>query len=412
MWQKNNKYYLPLVFVILILAALLRLGYVLMLEEKVHWVDEQDYLTLAASMVDDMEYRLEDGTVTAFRPPGYPFLLAGLRALGVRGILEIRLFQVVLSVLTLVILFAIARRLGGRGAALISITIGALYPYFIFICGTLYATVWFSFLLLASVYLLIAGIQENNLLKIIASGCFMGGVVLTRTSALVLGVVALLWLIISTSANKRRSFIVAVLFSISMSIFIAPWVIRNMTVLGKATLSTNGGRNFWLGNNPQSTINSGSNIEMPLSLEERVSKVSETNADRVYIQEALTHIRENPGHYLWLSVKKGLCLWRLDPSPTTEGYSSLNRLYPFISILSYTPLIVLAIIGFVRAQKLQRQMMWLWVGFALGYTLLHAVFITKVRFRIPLDHFIIVMASIPVIQWWARIKHQPVTTQQ
>jgi hypothetical protein len=178
-----------------------------------------------------------------------------------------------------------------------------------------------------------------------------------------------------------------------MSTVLLPWMMRNYRLLGKPVLSTNGGRNLWLGNNPESSVNSGSDIVMPPELAARISAATEIEADRIYSEEALKFVKANPKHYLWLAVQKGLALWRFDPSPTTEGYPRYKNVYSLISYISYAPILLFAVAGFFLTGRTDKKIELLWIFFGLAFTLLHAVYISKVRFRLPLDYFLIQMAA-------------------
>ena len=389
--QTIDKTYKWLIFMGLVLAFLLRLGYVLTIEKDVYWVDEEDYMALGQSIAQGDGYVNALGEPTAFRPPGYPLLLSGLYKLGIHNPPAIRVVQVLLGVFTIFLLALIALRYMGPAVAFLSVITAAGYPYFIYMTGTVLATTWFSMTLVASVYFLLAGEQENRSLKIVASGLLMGLSILTRSSAAVLGVAVLGWLMMRRPRLLQLKY--AILFAFCMSLVVAPWMWRNYRTLGSFGISTNGGRNLWLGNNPESTINTGSNIAMPKDLEERVDAVSEVEADRIYTEEAKRYIAANPKHFVILSLKKGLSLWRFDPSPTTKGYSRLQKLYPLASIATYTPIFCFTILGLFMAGREQKRVMLLWVFFGAAFTLLHALFIAKVRFRLPLDHFMIVMAA-------------------
>ena len=389
--RTNNQRYKWLIFMGLVLAFVLRLGYVLSVEDGVYWVDEEDYMALGQSIAQGDGYLNSAGEPTAFRPPGYPLLLAALYKLGIQSAPSIRLVQVMMGVITIFFIALIALRYMGPAVAVLSVMAAAGYPYFIYMIGTVLATTWFSMTLVASVYFFLTGADENRSLKIIASGLLMGVSILTRSSAAVLGVAALVWLMMRRPRLKQLQH--AFLFACCMSLVVAPWGMRNYRVFDAFTMSTNGGRNLWLGNNPESTINTGSNIEMPKELEDRIDAASEIEADRIYVEEAKKFIAADPKHFLWLSIKKGLSLWRFDPSPTTKGYSRLRNLYPLASVASYAPIFLFGIIGFVLAQREQKNVMLLWLLFGLAFTLMHAVFITKVRFRLPLDHFMIIMAA-------------------
>ena len=213
----------------LALAFVLRLGYVLSVESEVYWVDEVDYMALGQSIAQGDGFVNSSGEATAFRPPGYPLLLAGLYKIGISSASDIRLVQVLMGVITILFLALIALRYMGPAVAVLSVTVAAGYPYFIYMTGTVLATTWFSMTLVASVYLFLTGWDENRSLKIIASGLLMGLSILTRSSAVVLGVAALAWLIMQRPRLKQLKYVF--LFGFCMSLVVAPWGVAKLSCL-------------------------------------------------------------------------------------------------------------------------------------------------------------------------------------
>jgi 4-amino-4-deoxy-L-arabinose transferase-like glycosyltransferase len=320
-------------------------------------------------------------------------LLAGFNIIGIDTIAEFRLAHAFISTGTLFFLFLLSLKIAGPVAALFAAVVAAGYPYFIFGVGALYPLTAFSFLLIASVYFLLIGKESFNTWFVILSGMFMGLAVLMRTSAAVLAVMVMFWLLLMLWRNPIKFLKFAFIYGFTMMLVVSPWLIRNDTTFGKPVLSTNGGRNLWLGNNPKSTIKSGSDIAMPADLEARIDAASELEADAIYTARALAFIKSNPPHYVKLALHKALALWRFDPSPTTDGYPRYKSLYRVISIVSVAPVFLLAVLGFYYADREQKKIMILFLLFAFVFSLLHAVYITKVRFRLPLDYFFILMAA-------------------
>ncbi len=402
MWLKNEKNNKKLILLVLLLAFVVRLGYVLSLGDRLYWVDEYDYMAIAESVAEGHGFSI-NGEPTAFRPAGYPLFLALFHKLGVQSEMDIRLLHVVLGVLAILFVYLIALHLMHPNAALLAALYAALYPYFIYVSGTVLATSWFVLLLTASVFFTLKAARQQQAKFIIIAGLLMGLAVLTRTSAAVLGAAVMLWMVKSMRAHFKTAILFSTLFAVSAALVITPWMLRNYHQFGAPMLSSNGGRNLWLGNNPESTINTGSNIEMPEELAFRIANASEVEADRIYTDEAKQFIRTHPKSFILLTLKKGLSLWRFDPSPTTKGYDVLEYLYEVASIVSYAPIFLLAIFGFWVASKEHRDIMLMWLLFALFFTALHAVFIVKVRFRLPLDVFLIIMAAYAVNYMLARV---------
>jgi len=393
MWKKSEDRSVQWILFIFILAALLRIGYVLTLND-VSWVDEKDYMMLASKLVNFHEYSNIDGTPTAFRPVGYPLFLAALYSVRIQSPLAIRLAQVVTSLINLILLLQLLKMHNCKKAALWAALFYAIYPYFIMLPGTVLASTWFSFLLLSSTLLCIRATRSNSLLLFAAGGLVLGLATLTRTSAGVLAACILLWVFIQFQFNWRKTFSWAFVFSLVFVMVLFPWMLRNSQQLGAATLSTNGGRNLWLGNNPQTTINTGSSIEIPANLDVELVGKNEIETDSIYAETARQYIKANPGAFVKRTVLKGLSLWRFGPSPTTPGYVRQNILLQWISYLSYGPIFFLALLGIFQSRAENRHLVLLYLFYMASFTLLHGVYFSKVRFRLPLDHFLILMAAI------------------
>ncbi len=385
----NRRLYNVLIFLVLLGGLALRWLYVAQLDNKLWWVDEVDYLALGTSIASGDGFATANGEPTAFRPPGYPLLLAGLEHIGCNTVAEIRLAQVFISTLTLFFLFLLSLKIAGPVAALVSTAVAAGYPYFIFGAGTLYPLTCFSFALVASIYFMLS----QKKMHVALAGLLMGAAILMRTSAVVLAFSVIVWLFFMMRRSIKKYFSTAIIYGLALTIVVAPWLIRNYTVFGKPMLSSNGGRNLWLGNNPKSTANTGSDIAMPPELEARIAAATEVEADAIYAAEAKEFIKANPWHAFKLSAQKGVAFWRLDPSPTTEGYPRYKNIYSMLSIVSVAPVFLLAILGIFLADREHKKIMLLWILFALSFTALHAVYISKVRFRLPLDYFFIIMTG-------------------
>lgn len=396
----SHKY----LWAILLLALFLRLGYVFYASPEIHWEDEYDYLALSQNIASGAGFVDKYGAPTAFRPVGYPLLLAGFHLLGLGSVPVIRLIQVFLSVVTVWLTFLLAAHFINRKIALWAAFFAAIYPYFIFLPTTLMSETWFSLLLLAGSYFYLKSEFHRHRVYAGVSGVLMGLAVLTRPSALVLIFAILLWTGLRHHFNLRSILPGTALFAGMVAIIIVPWMMRNQVHVGAFQLSSNAGRNLWLGNNPKSTINTGSNIEMSENFHELIESRPEFEADKIYKERALAFMKNNPQHVLWLSVKKGLSLWRFGPSPTTEGYVDQNSWHWWISFLSYGPIFLLAIAGFLTASNKVQSIMLLWIFYALAFTAVHAVFISKVRFRLPLDYFLMIMAALALQKIFEVIK--------
>ncbi len=406
----NTKRHNLLLAAVILFGFLLRLGYLLTLEERTFWEDEADYLALAQNIVNGQGYTNTEGYPTAFRPVGYPMLLAALGLAGIRSLLAIRLFQALLSTATIYLIALQTLYVFNRKAGIAAAALAGIYPYFVFMPGTVLATTWFAFLLVSASYAFVLGCDGENTKLMLASGALFGVAVLTQPSAIVLAATASLWHVV----NNRRRILAAsrklLPFFIALLLILAPWMLRNTRDLDYAGLATNGGRNLWLGNNPQATSLTGSGVAMPAELERRIdASFFEAEKDQIYIREAGKFIRQNPWQFAVLSLQKAVHFWSLMPSATTPGYIEQTSAVRWISVFSFGPILLLSLLAFHFAAQGQRKHIALWLAYAAFFTVLHAVFIAKVRLRLPIDHFLIMGAGFTATYLFEKIKGSRLT---
>lgn len=380
----------------LTIAFLIRLAYVLYIPDQIIWSDEQDYLLLSENLANGSGYVDKWGNDTAYRAVGYPLFIAGLRLLGCHNLICFRVVQVFLSLATIWSLYLLASRVFNRATGVVTIYLAAIYPYFIYMPGTLLATSWFSCLIITGTYLFLESLEHENKRLMLLSGLFFGLAILTVPAGIVLIGAAILWQIVYKRHLSKRFL---PLLLIVLALCILPWVYRNYTALGILNLSSNGGYNLWLGNNPDTDIDHPHAVAVPEALRQRLDAArSEKEISDIYASEAIKFIWENPGIFVKRMIKKAVYFWRLDPSPTTRSYVSKNRLVKYTGIVSFATILSAAIIGFFVASSNERVRPKLWMYFALACTAVYSVFIAKVRFRLPLDHFLIIMAAFSTVR--------------
>jgi len=179
-----------------------------------------------------------------------------------------------------------------------------------------------------------------------------------------------------------------------MLLLLLPWMASNQLRLGRPLLATNGGYNLWLGNNPASDIDSPCSVPTPPDMDERIiSSGSEIYADSLFSATARSFILAEPGVFVKRTLLKALFFWRLDPSPVTASYLRSYRMVRAAGLLTFLPLLLLTFWGYRKAPPQVKKRMALFMYYALAYTAVHAVMIVKVRLRLPLDNFIIMMAA-------------------
>ncbi len=126
-------------------------------------------------------------------------------------------------------------------------------------------------------------------------------------------------------ARAARRFVLALGV---MALLLTPWAMRNQALFGEPVLvSANFGANLWMGNNPAST---GGYMTLP-----EIDTPNEVTRDAYFKTEALNFIRANPGHYLWLCMKRiGLSFDRETIGVTWNQHSLSEGMQGPIKIVS------------------------------------------------------------------------------
>ncbi|MDA3874439.1 MAG: hypothetical protein PF795_10835 [Kiritimatiellae bacterium] len=176
---------------------------------------------------------------------------------------------------------------------------------------------------------------------------------------------------------------------------VVPWTIRNYLHFDAfIPVSTNSGISLLAGNSPGVTGSSGVNdylIER-IRYHEGLSEVDTANA---YTKEALDWIKGNPKDAFTLYLKKVLNYfnYRNDLYIKQEG----SGFTWFVIALTYYPLLLLALLRYTYTRtNLPSPVEWFFLLVYFGNSLLSAVFFTRLRFRVPFDFILIVLAAVSI----------------
>jgi Dolichyl-phosphate-mannose-protein mannosyltransferase len=375
-------------FVILVGA-----GYAATLGSQLRFPDELDYLTIAKNLAHRATYSLDGVTPTAFRPPGYPTLLAALQVIGL-GVRGARLANVAMLALTIAGVWVLARRVGGPRVAAIAVCVSAIYPLFLYTAGTLYsqtmAGVFFIWALVALVACLDSETATRRVLLAAGGGLLFSICVLTVPTfgASLVGV--LIWMIF---VRRRRALGLVAVTVIAAAILPTAWTIRNAIIFRAfVPVSTNNGVNLLEGNSENTNPTAGNLTDLS-----RYSAVAKRYTDEVersdyYTRAALSWISTHKVKAAVLYLEKTANYF--DPRNDLVTSSQQSRVNDVLSIVSYVPLLLLFVgrLARFRSSAIGR-VEGLLIGLYVGNAFVMAIYYTKVRYRVPLDPLLILVAA-------------------
>lgn len=374
--------------------------------------DEQRFLASAIRLAASGEYWI--GSDRAWEMPGTAIFYAPFVLLaGPEGAVRlIRVAQALLLSGQVVLIGHIAIRIyGSRLIALWASTITAFYPFLLFYQGVLLSEMLFITLMLASILALYCwydrGMRIDGALLMVSA--FFVAATLTKATLtffppLLIGATAFL-----AGRGIRRSLTILIAALLLFSTLMSPWWLRNAAVLGAfVPFATGSAQNLYLGNNPRNPdagIDWASNVDRAES--ERMLKIpDEVARQSAFAQAARDYIIESPVTFMQAAAKKFIRFWNIIPN-AAEYRTGIHAL---ISAMSFGPVLLLAIAGVFRNRWRWRRLapLYLLIGY---FTVLHMIAIASLRYRLPIEPLLIVLAAEPLASMvgrvWRRLFRSP-----
>jgi 4-amino-4-deoxy-L-arabinose transferase-like glycosyltransferase len=265
------------------------------------------YLVLSEMVANGDGYRYPgaDGGATAYYPPGYPVALGGVQRLvrlvpGDLSSFGVAIgFNIVLSVLTILLVFELCRRLFDPQVGLVAAGAIALWPNIVVHSGVVLTETLFLFLFVLMLLVALATrevARSPGWARVATVGLLFAMVAMVRpTSFVVAPVFLLLWWREGAVVALRRCAVVGAM----VVALVLPWTIRNWVTMDALVLvSTNTGDNLCIGHNPDTTGGyqqpPGCNLGTKPEEQQLKRPESEVVRQSENVRNALDHIRHHP----------------------------------------------------------------------------------------------------------------------
>ena len=372
-----------------VLAAVLRIGLALTLPEGLYWPDSNWYFFVARRIVSGQGF----GESLA-RGPLYPYFLSLILSFSSR-IIVVRVCESILSAFACVIMGLLGKRLFSDRVGLLAAFASAVYPYFVYLPSAQVSDNIVTLLLLVSV-LFLAGKGISLLWRdAIISGIFLGLSYLARPSIALVLPGMLVWpAFLTKTPGRSRLFSKIVMAAFISLLTVVPWTIHNHVVTGQfVVVSTGGGRLFWYGNSPYATASTVENPAYPPELAEKLARLPDESArETLLYREGLDFIKEYPLTSIGLYLKKLANLFQLFPSVHTASAALQRPAARVATILASALLFALAFFGTILV-CIKRSRAVILPLIVASYCLGSAVFLTIMRYRLPVDPYLILLGS-------------------
>ena len=384
---------------LLVVLFVTSLVYGLRSGDWLRYPDEKEYHRLALALTNGQGYVDPYMKPTAYRPPGYPFLISIVYGCSQHPTI-IKALNSIFLLLSSVIAFFICQRIS-INSGIFCLIIICIYPIFLYSSAILYPQIYGSLLFL--IVLLLVFSYPQKPVVIFSAGLIFGILVLTIPAFLLI-LPLLLFCLFRLTTGRMRMISVSIFVLVPLCV-ITPWSIRNYHQLGGFVLiSSNSGLNLLVGNSENTSANSGVNVDIS-EFHRLAEDMDEVDRDRFFRSQALTWIRENPTRSVVLYAKKVLNYFNFRNELWTESEGSDIRW--FFSALSYYPLLIIALIrlAFLKKWPFVAFEGWLFF-FYFGNAFVSAIFFTRIRFRIPFDFLLVCIAAIFLARIWALIRRR------
>ena len=394
MFSKNilitEKTFLKLIF---LLSLLIRIAYVVRLSPHNLSLDSYDWMGIAENITAG------SGLGDTWRPPGYSVFLSIIILLFGKSIILLRIINSVLGSLTCIIVFFIGKKVFSSSVGKIASILLCFYPYLIAYAGDLLSETFYTFLISIAIFFILLCGEKPNLRNSIITGIMFGITALVKATVLPFFLFACGWLWWKTKKIKTGLYV-----GIFTLITISPWTLRNFIHYDRFILISPGYQSLWIANNDETMIlETSGERDKPMTenyvppRQQEILKLPRMESEKIFKQEAIDWIKSNPEKFRWLLKRRLIHFWRLYPMMAYKW----QKIAAMITSGIYIPLCFMGIILSIKNFKNTSLLIFLFII----YTAVHLPFATMIRYRTPIDPYIIIFAAYTIHFIWTKLKY-------
>ncbi len=365
---------------------------------------------------------------TFFQAPLYPWALGVVYAVFGPSQTFAKSLQILLSVASCWLIYRMAERTFDQTIARTALAIAAVYGTYMYFANELLAVTLLVFLDLLGLDILLVAVEGERQWLWVTAGLVFGISAIARPTILPFVAAVGLWVVISGGRSQRLKPAMSstLLFAAGVAIPILPVTVHNYLADGDFVLiASNGGFNFFIGNNPRSD---GITAVAPGLRADR--RGAQADQDRI-AREALGDPEATPKDvsdfwytrgWKWI-IEEPVAAFRHVARKSLYLINahevSNNRVIEFVtrhsSIFSratirFWMILPLAVAGIVIGGGRGRQKTLLLL-FVVVYSATVVSFFVNSRFRMPMVAVLIVFAAAAVVAWFRWLRSRPLDRQ-
>jgi tetratricopeptide (TPR) repeat protein len=385
---------------------LLKLIYVIQSADALHVIvpimDSEYYHDMALDILDGRVIRDE----AFFMGPLYPYVLSILFSVFGKSIMIVRIVQILVGSLTVLITYLLGKRAFRPSVGLLGAILLSLYGTMAFFEGQLLMMWLGTFLNTGALYVLYRQQDQPDLKKYVAVGVLLGLSALARANILVFVAVLPFWILFV--AREKRRWLSTVVFLGAVAVTILPATVHNYIASRDfVPITSNGGVNFYVGNNEDATgifyppkgINLVTDDAVKKYVERLLGKqVTPSELSRYWYGEAFDFIKNNPDQALALLLRKTALYVNGYEVPQIESYDVARETHGTLRLffVSFWMLVSLGLMGIIYLIKDWRRHFLLY-AYVLSFSLSIIVFFVTARYRAQIAPVLVLFAAYALI---------------
>jgi 4-amino-4-deoxy-L-arabinose transferase-like glycosyltransferase len=313
----------------------------------------------------------------------------------------VELTQAVIGSGSAVVLALVARRIVAERVAIIAGILCAIYPTYVYWCALPMQLTVDVFLLEVALLLAMIAMERDKFGWHILAGVWIGLTALSKSFYISFPVFYLLWLWVWKKPGLKKNIQAALVWALFAAVTIAPMAIRNYHVFHRwVPLTTNGGVNFWYGNNPRATGSLYTKQGRPMLdyvpralMPEIAQAKTEAEKEALLKEVAMAWVKRHPREFVRLIPLRIRAIWWFDPEMSTS--------FPLARKAVYILLLVFTIPGIILSFKS-------WRGFSIFYflplwqTLFYSAFVGQARFRYLIEFEFLIFSAFFLVWLWQK----------
>lgn len=388
---------------VLCTALILRVFVSFTVGSELRWYDEQNYHSIGVSILEGNGFHSSYNPYsTTHWAPLQGYYLAAVYAVFGDSPHMARIIQDLLAVLCCFLIYRIGTRMFDHAVGVVASLIFAFHPLFVYSANTLYAVSNFTLLAVLIFMFSQRSAEPESKMSPFLAGLFLGLAMLSKPVAIFL--IPAIPMALLLSRKLRFSQVVLrsiIVFGVS-ALVLVPWTFHNYQKYGTIYFITQeGAHSLAAANNQQLAMGDRGSIAIPDEVKERVENLSEDDRNEVYMDEAVGFILSHPLQFIRMYTYKFTTFWRLYPSTISKNQDTSKRNI-VISAVFYALLLPIALLGMFYTRKEWRRL-FLLHGFIFGFALGYSLFIPSIRYRMPIEPFVILFAAFALLQLTQRL---------